>query len=194
MTNKSIHHLITITLISIVLAGCSLTPKQAEEPSFDWAFTGRMSISDGQQASSFTVEWQQTALDFDIELYGPFGQGRTSITGTPEQVILTQGTQYWIADSLSQLALELTEMQLPLDYLQYWVRALPEPNSRATQKHNDLGQVISIEQAGWLVEFSEYHPQMQQLPSRLNFQRENRRGRLVIRDWTLIQSTAHIID
>jgi len=179
-----------LVLAMLVLNGCSLIPKHVEDPSYDWAFEGRMSISDGQQASSFNVDWEQTAGNFEIELYGPLGQGRTQVSGTPEQVILTQGTQYWIADDLTQLALELTDMQLPLDYLQYWVRALPEPNSVAEQQRNELGQVTTLTQAGWLVEFTEYHPDATTLPSKLSFKRENRRGRLVIRDWTLIQSAS----
>lgn len=176
-----------LIFLSFLISGCSLIPQQAQEDDYDWAFAGRMSITDGQQASSFNVDWQQTDGHFDIELYGPFGQGRTHISGSPEQVTLTQGNQSWAAPDLSQLALELTNMQLPLDYLQYWVRALPKPNIEAIQQSNSDGQVILIQQAGWVVDISEYHVDVSTLPRKLTFSQENSRGRLVIRDWTLLQ-------
>lgn len=187
VTNRWLNQGAILVFLSVLLTGCSLIPQQTAEDDYDWAFAGRMSISDGQQASSFNVDWQQTGGHFDIELYGPFGQGRTQISGSPEQVILTQGNESWVASDLSQLALELTNMQLPLDYLQYWVRALPEPNTEAVQQRNSDGQVIFIQQAGWVVDISEYHAAVGTLPRKLTFSRENSRGRLVIRDWTLLQ-------
>lgn len=174
-------------LVAALLTGCAGFKPQpdATDLNENWAFSGKMAVRDSEEASSFNVHWQQEAQAFDIELSGPLGQGAVVIEGRPGEVVLTRGDERVRADSLRQLAYEVTNLNLPLDYLQYWVRARPAPNTEASVlREPTSGQVELIEQSGWTVTFPAYYGEGETaLPRRIDFQRNDSSGRLVIRNW-----------
>jgi outer membrane lipoprotein LolB len=174
-------------LVALTLAGCArqTVQPQASELTEHWSFTGRMAIRNDSEASSFSVDWQQKAADFDINLSGPLGQGAVVISGQPGLVTLTRGREVWQASSLNELALEVSDLDLPLDYLQYWVRARPAPYSNASLAvDDDTGLVMAIQQAGWAVNYTAYFGEGgDALPQRIDFARNQSSGRLVIRNW-----------
>lgn len=179
--------LIWMALTVALLAGCSGLRQQPESTDLteNWAFSGKMAVRNANEASSFNVDWQQRAEAFEIRLSGPLGQGAVDIEGQPGQVILTRGDEMVVAENLSQLAYEVTNLNLPLDYLQFWVRAKPYPRQEAKVERNpETGQVERIEQSGWKVTFPAYYGEGEAaLPRRVDFQRDSSSGRLVIRNW-----------
>jgi len=178
------------TLLSIVLvatlallSGCSLLPQKAPQIAGDWAFTGKMAIQNPTQATSFNLDWVQQNERFQIVLSGPFGQGKISITGQPGQVTLSKDGQEQTANNLNDLLYRATSMDLPLDYLQFWVRAETRPGKTSKLERNEQGQVSRIIQAGWTVEISDYFAAPLNLPRKLIFSNGKDRGKLIIRDW-----------
>ena len=179
--------LLALVLIAMSLAGCArqgIQP-QASELTEHWSFSGRMAIRSDSEASSFTVDWQQKAAAFDIYLSGPLGQGAVNIEGQPGLVTLTRGREVWQASSLTELGYQVSDLELPLDYLQYWVRARPAPYSDASIAVDDgSGLIMAIQQAGWAVNYTSYFGEGgDALPQRIDFAREHSSGRLVIRNW-----------
>lgn len=179
--------LLALILVVLALAGCArqgIQP-QASELTEHWSFNGRMAIRSATEASSFSVDWQQKAAAFDIHLSGPLGQGAVNIEGQPGLVTLTRGTEVWQASSLTELGYQVSDLELPLDYLQYWVRARPAPYSDASLAvDDDTGLVMAIQQAGWEVNYTTYFGEGgDALPQRIDFAREQSSGRLVIRNW-----------
>jgi outer membrane lipoprotein LolB len=173
---------------ALILVGCASWQQTDLTNEGDWAFTGKMAIKNAQEGSSFNVTWQQNGQSYDIELSGPLGQGRMTIQGDNHQVTLYQGNDQWTANSLEDLLWDIQQVQLPLDYLQYWVRALPKPYEPFDQTLDlDNNQVIELRQAGWLVEYSSYHPTSPAMPRKLSFIRNENSGKLVIREWSLLQ-------
>lgn len=177
-----------LTLATVIaLAGCVNTGVQPDgsELTENWAFTGKMAVRNATEASSFNVEWQQMAQAFEIELSGPLGQGAALIKGEPGFVTLRRGGEFWQASSLSDLADQVADLRLPLDHLQYWVRAKPFPGSRAElRRAEESGQVVMIRQSGWEVTYPSYYGEgATALPRRIDFERDDRSGRLVIRNW-----------
>lgn len=179
--------LLTLAAVATTLVGCINYGVQPDgsELTENWAFTGKMAVRNDSEASSFNVEWQQMAQAFEIELSGPLGQGAAQIKGQPGFVTLQRGSDIWQADSLTELANQVADMQLPLDHLQYWVRAKPYPGSRSELERSDEnGQVTSIRQSGWRVTYPSYYGDgATALPRRIDFERDDRSGRLVIRNW-----------
>lgn len=179
--------LIWMALTVALLAGCSSFRQQPESTDLteNWAFSGKMAVRNADEASSFNVNWQQKAEAFEIELSGPLGQGAVDIQGQPGRVTLTRGDETVVAGNLSQLAYEVTNLNLPLDYLQFWVRAQPFPTQEAkVERDRETGQVERIVQSGWEVTFPAYYGEGEAaLPRRIDFQRDNSSGRLVIRNW-----------
>ena len=174
--------------LSLVLVGCASFSNLSHDENIDWAFKGKMAVKNSVEASSFNVIWRQEASAFDIELSGPLGQGRINVYGDHASATLVQGKDQWTANSLEDLLWDLQQISLPLDYLRYWVRALPKPNEPFKQQLNETsGFINELTQAGWTVQYSRYQDSPPFMPTKLSFSREDRSGKLVIREWSLLQ-------
>lgn len=176
-------NLVVVVLTLIFLSSCSQLATKTE-PDSDWSFRGKMAIQNETESSSFNVRWLQQAEHYQIELSGPLGQGLVTIKGEPGLVVLIKGDDLWYADSLRNLIAENTSLDLPLDYLQYWVRALPVPEVESQQSINENGQTVQILQSGWLVSITSYFEEQNTLPRKLNFAKAEQTGKLVIREWS----------
>jgi len=172
-----------LTATLALLSGCTLLPQKAPKIAGDWAFTGKMAIQNPTQATSFNLDWVQQNELFQIALSGPFGQGKIGIKGRPGQVTLSKDGQEQTANNLNDLLYRATSMDLPLDYLQFWVRAEARPGDTFTLQRNELGQISRIIQAGWTVDISDYFAAPINLPRKLIFSNGEDRGKLIIRDW-----------
>ncbi|MEX1216025.1 lipoprotein insertase outer membrane protein LolB [Saccharospirillum sp.] len=179
--------LLILGLATLLLTGCARfgTQPGASDLTENWALSGKMAVRNATEASSFNVDWEQRAQDFEIELSGPLGQGAVQINGEPGKVTLTKGADQVTRSTLRELAYEITELDLPLDYLQYWVRAKPYPGIEAIIDRDAASrQVQSINQSGWQVDYPLYFDETgESLPRRIDFARNGSSGRLVIRNW-----------
>jgi len=167
----------------ILLSGCSLISPKTQTVQGDWAFNGKMAIQNPTQATSFNLDWVQQNELFQIVLSGPFGQGKISIKGEPGRVSLTKDGQQQTAHSLNGLLYNAASMDLPLDYLQFWVRAEARPGKAFSIRRNDQGQINQIVQAGWTVDISDYFAAPINLPRKLVFINGEDRGKLIIKAW-----------
>lgn len=149
----------------------------------DWSFKGKMAVQNEAESSSFNIYWLQQADNYQIELSGPLGQGLTTIKGQPGLVVLIHGDDLLYSDTLRNLLAENTTLDLPLDYLQYWVRALPVPEVPYQSSQNEHGQTTGIIQSGWNVSITSYFDQPDHLPKKLSFAKAQQSGKLVIREW-----------
>ncbi|MEJ2044356.1 MAG: lipoprotein insertase outer membrane protein LolB [Reinekea sp.] len=174
-----------LLLVLLQLTGCALFQKNSLPDTGDWAFKGKMAIRNEKEASSFNVTWVQQGLFYRIILSGPLRQGEMTIEGQPGNVVLTSGKDTYHANSLNQLVYELTELELPLDHISYWVRGLAMPGEKASISTSESGQINLIEQAGWLVSYNDYFTDQSALPRKLSFVREQSSGKLFIREWNI---------
>jgi outer membrane lipoprotein LolB len=172
----------TSLLCLIILCSCSQFSTK-EYASADWSFKGKMAIQNETESSSFNIYWLQQADEYQIELSGPLGQGKVTIKGEPGLVVLIKGDDLLYSTSLSSLVAENTTLDLPLDYLQFWVRALPVPGLPYQTEQNESGQTTAILQSGWNVAISSYFDQAVHLPKKLSFVKAEQSGKLVIREW-----------
>lgn len=181
--NSLRNKLLLFVVALFTLSGCSLlqTPEPLAEEA--WSFKGKMAIRNDVEASSFNVYWLQQGEVFQIELSGPLGQGEVRISGQPGDVTLTQGKKEVKAISLSDLAYEITSMDLPLDHLQFWVRAEPSPFEQYILTENEAGLVEAIEQSGWRVSITDYFDDESESPRKLSFAKASETGKLIIREW-----------
>jgi len=181
-----VKQLLILATALLVLAGCA---NQGPQPDYadlteTWAFSGKMAVRNASEASSFNVDWVQSQADFEIELSGPLGQGRVEVAGRPGRVTLRQGDDVWRARSLTELGQRLADMNLPLDHLQYWVRGRASPRDIGTLTLDNQGRLTQLQQSGWTVHFPSYYgDSADALPRRIDFERDDSSGRLVIRNW-----------
>lgn len=179
---NTLRNLTSLFCLTLFLFSCSqFSTREVAES--DWSFKGKMAVQNETESSSFNIYWLQKAESYQIELSGPLGQGLTTIKGQPGLVVLIRGDDLLYSDSLRNLLAENSTLDLPLDYLQYWVRALPAPDVPYQAGHNDQGQTTSIHQSGWSVSITSYFDQTSQLPKKLSFAKAQQSGKLVIREW-----------
>ena len=60
------------------------------------------------------------------------------------------------ANSPEDLILQQLGYELPVSYLEYWVRGIPAPNSRADFTLNEQNQLSQINQDGWTINYKEH--------------------------------------
>ena len=135
-----------------------------------------------------------TALDFELQgrialRYGTEG-GNARITRQRDEVklVTADGKEHRALDAES-LTQSVLGWRLPLAGLPDWVRARPVPGRPAQLRRTEAGQIESVEQDGWLIEYQTWDGA---LPARIKLSRSGADGigtaveiRLVIDKWTL---------
>jgi len=155
-----------------------------------WTIKGKLGVRSPDENGSANLNWQQrTASNYRINLSGPLGAGATVITGSPAGVNLQRGDDPPMqAPSAAQLTMQTLGWPLPIDEMFYWVRGLAAPGPAANQQRNAQGQLQSLQQSGWQLNFSDYQnrgPYV--LPTRINASTRGAAGpvtvKLVIKEW-----------
>jgi len=73
---------------------------------------------------------------------------------------------------------------IPVTSLRFWALGIPDPASAAETEFGDQGRLLSLQQRGWRVDFTQYREGGgQMLPRRLSAVNEDVKVRLVIDNW-----------
>ncbi|EPG37131.1 lipoprotein insertase outer membrane protein LolB [Acinetobacter colistiniresistens] len=164
---------ITVCSSSILLlTGCQhlsqpnkvlVSPQVQDENNF--SLQGKIGVRTPQQSGSAFFTWVQQQQQFDIELTGILGVGKTQIEGRSGQVTLNSAkTGLITAETPEELLEKATGWQAPIMHLAYWVQAKPATQNAQISKdeNNRLKQLI---EDGWTVDFS--YNDAQNLPNKL---------------------------
>ena len=136
---------------------------------------GKIGVKTPQQSGSAFFTWVQNQQNFDIELSGILGVGKTQITGQPGQVTLNSAKTGTIsAESPEELLERATGWQAPITNLVDWVQAKTTSNSAKVEKdaQNRLSQII---EDGWTVNLS--YNDAATLPNKLILQQQLETGK-----------------
>ena len=131
---------------------------QQQQELKNWAFRGRTAIRQDREGWNASLNWEQKADDFLIQLSGPFSQGGARLEGNAQQVTLTldNGERYQ-ADSPERLLMQVMGWQLPVSALRDWVRGLPYAQLAVDkQTLDERGRLRQLEQGGWHVDYRDY--------------------------------------
>jgi outer membrane lipoprotein LolB len=131
------------------------------------------------------LRWQQNADgSFELRVAGPFGVGATTISGTPAnvQVRTRSGTyqssnpEQWIQDKMG--------WTLPIGGLRFWILGMPSPHSDADIDLDREGRVLTLEQDGWTLSYTEYqNAGAYQLPRKFDVSNKDVRLKVVVDSW-----------
>lgn len=150
------------TASSLFIAGCQLKP--TTPPSIQttllldtqnqFQLNGKIGVRTPQQSGSAFFTWQQTGEDFELELTGMLGIGKTQISGHSGRVTLNSAKTGLIeADSPEELLQRATGWQAPITHLVDWVQARPA-NNHARTKQDHLGRLVQTIEDDWTVDLS----------------------------------------
>ena len=151
-------------------------------PASDVAFdlSGRFSVVQDGRATSGNFLWRQFAAGFELDLWGPLGQGRARLIGTDGGLTMVNahGETVRSGDAEALMRRELGWFA-PLDAFAAWVTGRPAPDWPARVHGHG-----SFEQLGWHVEVKSWRDvHGQALPRRLEAYRPGTRIVVVCREW-----------
>ena len=165
----------SLTLIAtstLVLTGCQQytqpqapSVSQIPEAANNFNLQGKIGVKTSGQSGSAFFTWVQQQDEFDIELSGILGVGKTQISGTPGQVTLNSAKTGLIqAETPEELLERATGWQAPITHLVDWVQAKPATTQAKISK-DESNRPIQFLEDGWTVNLS-YNAQAQ-LPNKL---------------------------
>lgn len=179
------------SVISVVLSGtsgCTSLPPAAPLESTQFTVQGRMGVRNGAETFSSSFNWVQASDGFQIELWGPLGQGRTRMVGSAQDVTVyaANGEVYREPDSATAMQRWLG-FSVPIDALSSWIQGIPAPGYPAEGVIRDEeGDLRGLGQLGWVLVFSDYRltEQTHRVPGRISASRAGVKVTLVPKDWT----------
>lgn len=187
-----------LALLIVTLSGCQLLrPAQDASSVFpasvhdmsQWQLKGRFGYRAGNDGGSASMHWQQQQDNGNIHFSGPLGFGSAEIQWRPDYAALTNGKGTVEANDTASLAWRLTGLWLPVEALQYWVRGLPFPESdiNGSADFNTQGQLSSLQQLGWQLDFERYESVSDGivLPHKIRATQNDQRFTLIISEWAL---------
>ncbi|MGE4314771.1 lipoprotein insertase outer membrane protein LolB [Acinetobacter sp.] len=161
-----------IAASTLILSGCQQytqpqTPNVAQIPEAAKNFNlqGKIGVRTPGQSGSAFFTWIQQQDEFDIELSGILGVGKTQISGQPGNVTLNSAKTGLIqAETPEELLQRATGWQAPITHLVDWVQAKPATTQAKISK-DEQNRPIQFLEDGWTVDLS-YNEQAQ-LPNKL---------------------------
>lgn len=151
----------------------------------NWNLGARMGYRANDDGGSASLDWRQRDDRGEIHFSGPLGLGSAEIRWHPGEALLTTGKEQVRATDTTSLAWRLTGLWLPVEALEYWVRGLPYPDAEFDARRDEAGQLQTLEQLGWQLEFSRYQAVNGHLtlPHKIRAHRDAQRFTLVVQDW-----------
>ena len=180
----------SIFLISIFLASCTslqekspetfqLTEREHLYKKTKWSFSGRIALADKNESFSAAIMWSHKDEKDELEVSGPFGQGRTVIVIDKHSVVIDYGDerlQYF--GSVDALVSRQLGVAMPVSALKYWVLGLVEPETAYVM------QGRGFIQSKWLVSYlGMQQVGVESLPRKFRAERERTKLKLIIDQW-----------
>ena len=167
--------LVAMSSSILLLSGCQhftqpqkaiTSPQIQDENNFD--LQGKIGVRTPKQSGSAFFTWVQQQDQFDIELTGILGVGKTQIQGKAGEVTLNSAkTGLITATSPEELLEKATGWQAPITHLAYWVQAKSATKNAQINK-DESNRIKQLIEDGWTVEFS--YKDAQTLPNKLLLQ------------------------
>ena len=181
---RHIQHLIfTLTAVTtLTFAGCQqvFKPPQVtqaveapvihtgatpQKPSNQFELQGKIGVKTPKQSGSAFYTWSQNQQDFNIQLNGIVGIGKTIIEGKAGEVTLNSSkTGRITAQNPEELLEKATGWIAPITHIVSWVQAVPATDNAAITRDN-AQRISHLVEDDWTVDFS-YNEQAT-LPNKL---------------------------
>ena len=185
------HKLLCVCLLGLSLASCHTTmPAEGlsapdvvwqtdkgyfEHPDRDlsqlqkWRYSAKIGLTTGQRSEQVNLVWHYRDQSNEVTLYGPLGAGAVKLHFDQYGVELSDNKGSLHRGKSAELLLsDIVGWPLPIDALSYWLFVMPAPNGAFQYALDKQGQVASLRQLGWQINFRDYRAYgAQMLPRKL---------------------------
>lgn len=166
----------------LVVAGCAVQPLVLD-PGVDFRVTGKFGVRDGDDGYSARFTWAQSFDAYDIEVWGPLGQGRTRLSGDSNRMTVLQGEEVLAVGTPEEVMAASLGWSVPIGVLPAWIRGRPHRQLAFGEVVRDAeDRFVEFVQAGWQVELSRYADE-EENPGRIVATRGDRRVTVIVRDY-----------
>ena len=156
----------------------------------EWSFQGRVAISKGRNGGNGRIDWQQQNGTYRISLSAPVTRQSWQLTGGAGQQARLEGLDGGPhgGDDASQVLLQATGWEIPVEQLPDWVRGLPAQMA-GTPDHQGFdadGRPRVLRQQGWQVDYLDWYPAeagRPSLPRRIEAVNGDAKVRLIVDEW-----------
>ncbi|MBV9575087.1 MAG: outer membrane lipoprotein LolB [Gammaproteobacteria bacterium] len=150
-----------------------------------WQLSGKIAVQTAKDAGSATVNWIQNQNTFNLSLLGPLGASSLKMIGGPGQVTLqTSEGKIYTANSPEQLLAQQWGFDVPVSYINYWIRGLPVPGIAAQTQFDTYGRLTNLVQQNWRVQFLSYtRANGIELPSRISIVSSALKVKIIVYQW-----------
>ncbi len=161
-------------------------------PSGGFEVKGKLAVRDAQENFSARFHWRQTGDQFQIDLWGPLGQGRLQLIGSADEIALLDGAgQIVLEGSQEEVMRSQLGWSMPLNVFPAWLRGKPQSGiPTADLQRDSSGLIRSFRQLDWLVSYEQYRAvetalEMRTMPRKLSAANGQTRVRIVISEWRI---------
>ena len=151
---------VALSCSSVLLTACqslphAKLPAQVQHDPKHFSLQGKIGVRTPQQSGSAFYTWVQQQDQFEIELSGILGMGKTQISGQKYGPARLNSSQTGLIEAASpeELLKRATGWNAPITYLMDWIQAkAATPN--ATISTDAQQRVSQIVESGWVVDLS----------------------------------------
>lgn len=177
---------ILLLLAVLALAGCVSRPV-IQVPAADFQISGKLAVRGPGGNVSARFVWAQTGERYELEIWGPFGQGRRRLRGDDDRLQLLDGAGALLLEGpVGEVMRTQLGWELPLGSLRHWVQGREDPGLPVAEIDTDQANLLRrLGQNSWLITYPEYGDQagMATRPRRLVARGEGYEIRLAISRW-----------
>ena len=166
------------SLMLVLIGACATLPPIREE--LDFSVAGRVGAVAGRASASADFLWRQYASGFDVEFWGPLGQGRTHLVADGDRlsVLTARGERVTDGEARDWIRREL-RLDVPIRALSSWITGRPAPEWPASGVDAD-----AFNQLGWQIEIAAWdHWEGRRQPRKLTASRADYRVTIICRQW-----------
>ena len=171
--------------VGVSVVGCTVARPEADAR-VDFRLRGKIAVRGPGDAFSASFDWMQTGEAFDIELWGPLGQGRVHLRGDSRRLAVTDARGATTSGiSAAPFLASILGWSVPISALPYWVRGRYDPgNAVAGERRSADGTLAGFKQLGWTVEVSRWgESAVGRVPARIVAVQPERRIVIVCKEW-----------
>ena len=160
--------------------------RQAQTEVSSFAFSGRVAVRHNGERTSAGVRWTHHGPEDEILLLTPLGQTVARIFSNSNGVLLEASGKKYFEKNAEALTEQVLGWHLPLSGMRYWVLALPAAGSEAVIEKSETGQIKTLRQDGWEINYTRYAADSTDgLPLRMTLQRDDMEMQLLIDEWEI---------
>lgn len=188
-------------LCAALMGGCATRPRVALAPAdgeqrlssresalFErthFSLNGRIAVSNGNDGGSGRFFWEQRGQAFTLRFVAPVGTQNWRIESQPGQALLIESSgAVRVAATADELLQRELGWRVPSRSLRYWILGMRAPESDATPSFDEAGNLSSLSQAGWQIDYLRFdQTQQPPLPTKLFARSGKNEVRISIRTW-----------